>query len=83
MNQLITKNKNEKNEQIKISDTIKLYFKIINFFQNVSLAKDRYNIKLDFKNLIFLYYYNRQFAKKKLTIFRFYQQRKVFKRSTN
>ena len=47
-----------------MSDTIKSYFKTISFFQNVSLAKDCYNIKLDFENFVSFYYYDRQFAKK-------------------
>ena len=63
-NQSTAEDKNEKSEQIKMSDSMKSYFKIISFFQNVSLAKDCYNIKLDFENFVFLYYYNRQFAKK-------------------
>ena len=62
--QSTAKYKNEKSEQIKMSNTMKLYFKAINFFQNVSLMKDCYNIKLDFKNFVFFYYYDRQFAKK-------------------
>ena len=64
INQSTTKDKNEKSEQIKMSNTMKSYFKIISFFQNVSLTKDRYNIKLDFENSVFFYYYDRQFAKK-------------------
>ena len=40
-NQSTAKNKNEKSEQIKMSNTMKSYFKTINFFQNVSLIKDR------------------------------------------
>ena len=70
-NQLITENKNEKSKQIKVLDTIKLYSKTISFFQNVLLTKDRYNIKLDFENFIFLYYYDRQFVKKDLQYFVF------------
>ena len=75
-NQLTTENKNEKSEQIKMSDTIKSYFKIINFFQNVSLAKDRYNIKLNFGNFVFFYYYDRQFAKKNQQYFIFINKEK-------
>ena len=48
-NQSTAKNKNEESEQIKMSDTMKSYLKTISFFQNVSLAKDRYNIKLNFE----------------------------------
>ena len=57
-NQLTAKNKNKESKQIKMLDTMKSYFKTINFFQNVSLAKDCYNIRLDFENSIFLYYYD-------------------------
>ena len=64
INQSITKNENKESEQIKMSDTIKLYFKTISFFQNVSSIKDYYNIRLDFENLLSLYYYDRQFVKK-------------------
>ena len=71
-NQSVVENKNEKSKQIKMSNTMKSYFKTINFFQNVLLAKNRYNIRLNFENSVFLYYYDRQFAKKKSAIFRFY-----------
>ena len=56
INQSTTKNQNEKSEQKKISDTMKSYFKIIKFFQNVCLVKDRYSIKLNSKNSVFLCY---------------------------
>ena len=63
-NQSTAKNKNKENEQIKMLNTIKSYFKAISFFQNISLTKNYYNIKLNFENFVFFYYYNRQFAKK-------------------
>ena len=78
-NQLTTKNRNEKNEQIKMSDTMKLYFKTISFFQNVSLIKDRYNIKLNVENFISFYYYDRQFAKKNQQYFVFINKEKFLK----
>ena len=62
-----------------MSDTMKSYFKIISFFQNVSLAKDRYNIKLDFENSVFLYYYDRQFAKKNQQYLVFINKEKFLK----
>ena len=52
-NQSTTENKNEKSEQIKMSNTMKLYFKTISFFQNVLLTKNRYNIKFNFENFVF------------------------------
>ena len=58
---------------------MKSYFKIINFFQNVSLAKDRYNIKLNFENLVFFYYYDRQFAKKNQQYLVFINKEKFLK----
>ena len=78
-NQLITKDKNEKSEQIEMSDTMKSYFKAINFFQNVSLIKDRYNIKLNFENSVSLYYYDQQFAKKNQQYFVFINKEKFLK----
>ena len=58
---------------------MKSYFKIISFFQNVSLAKNRYNIKLDFENFVSFYYYNRQFAKKNQQYFVFINKEKFLK----
>ena len=80
-NQSTTKNKNEENEQIKMSNTMKSYFKAINFFQNVSLTKDRYNIKLDFENSVSLYYYDRQFAKKNQQYLVFINKEKFLKKA--
>ena len=60
---------------------MKSYFKTINFFQNVSLAKNRYNIKLDFENSVFLYYYDRQFAKKNQRYFVFINKEKFLKKA--
>ena len=79
INQSTTENKNEQNEQIKISNTMKSYFKTISFFQNVSLAKDRYNIRLDFKNFVSFYYYDQQFAKKNQQYFVFINKEKFLK----
>ena len=78
-NQSTAKDKNEKSEQIKMSNTMKLYFKTISFFQNVLLTKNRYNIKLNFENFIFLYYYDRQFAKKNQQYFVFINKEKFLK----
>ena len=62
-----------------MSDMMKSYFKTINFFQNVSLTKDCYNIKLNFENFVFLYYYNRQFAKKDQQYLVFINKKKFLK----
>ena len=78
-NQSTTKDKNEENEQTKMSNTMKSYFKTISFFQNVLLTKNRYNIKLDFENSVFLYYYDRQFAKKNQQYFVFINKEKFLK----
>ena len=64
-----------------MSDTMKSYFKTINFFQNVSLAKNFYNIKLDFENSISLYYYDRQFVKKKQQYFVFINKEKFLNKT--
>ena len=58
---------------------MKLYCKIISVFQNVSLTKDRYNIKLDSENFVFLYYYDRQFAKKNQQYLVFINKEKFLK----
>ena len=60
---------------------MKLYFKAISFFQNVSLTKNRYNIKLDFENFISFYYYNRQFAKKNQQYLVFINKEKFLKKA--
>ena len=78
-NQSTAKNKNEESEQIKMSDTMKSYFKTISFFQNVSLAKNCYNIKLDFENSVSFYYYDRQFAKKNQQYLVFINKKKFLK----
>ena len=57
---------------------MKSYFKAISFFQNVSLAKNRYNIKLDFENSV-SHYYDRQFAKKNQQYFVFINKEKFLK----
>ena len=58
---------------------MKLYFKVISFFQNILLTKDCYSIKLDFENSVFLYYYDRQFAKKNQQYFVFINKKKFLK----
>ena len=58
---------------------MKSYFKAISFFQNISLTKNRYNIRLNFENFIFLYYYDRQFAKKNQQYFVFINKEKFLK----
>ena len=58
---------------------IKLYFKAINFFQNVLLIKHCYNIKLNIENLVSLYYYNQQFVKKDQQYFVFINREKFLK----
>ena len=60
---------------------MKSYFKIISFFQNVSLTKDRYNIKFDFENFVSFYYYNRQFAKKNQQYFIFINKEKFLEKA--
>ena len=80
-NQSTAKNKNEKSEQIKMSNTMKSYFKTISFFQNISLTKDRYNIKLDFENSVSLYSYDRQFAKKNQQYFVFINKEKFLEKA--
>ena len=80
-NQSTTKDKNEESEQIEMSNTMKSYFKTISFFQNVSLTKNRYNIRLDFENSVFLYYYDRQFAKKNQQYFVFINKEKFLKKA--
>ena len=60
---------------------MKSYLKTISFFQNVSLAKNRYNIKLNFENFIFLYYYDRQFAKKNEQYFVFINKKNFLKKA--
>ena len=62
-----------------MSDTMKLYFKTISFFQNVLLTKDRYNIKLNFENSVSFYYYDRQFAKENQQYLVFINKKKFFK----
>ena len=59
---------------------MKSYFKTINFFQNILLAKDYYNIKHNFENLISFYYYDRQFAKKNQQYFVFINKEKFLKK---
>ena len=83
MNQSIADDKNEKEKSIKISDTsvlrsdtIMFYFKTINFFQTFSKAKDRYNIKINKKNFVFLYFRDRQFFEKDLKQFVFVNKKK-------
>ena len=78
-NQSTTKDKNKESEQIKILNTMKSYFKTIKIFQNISLAKKRYNIKLNFENFVFFYYYDRQFAKKNQQYFDFINKEKFLK----
>ena len=58
---------------------MKLYFKTISFFQNVSLTKNCYNIRLDFENSISFYYYDRQFIKKNQQYFVFINKEKFLK----
>ena len=58
---------------------MKSYFKTINFFQNVLLAKDCYNIKFYFENFVSLYYYDRQFVKKDQQYFVFINKEKFLK----
>ena len=60
---------------------MKSYFKAISFFQNILLTKDRYNIKLDFKNSVFLDYYDRQFAKKNQQYFVFINKEKFLEKA--
>ena len=80
-NQSTTEDKNEKSEQIKMLNTMKSYFKTISFFQNVSLANNRYSIRLDFENFISFYYYNRQFAKKNQQYLVFINKEKFLKKA--
>ena len=64
-----------------MSDMMKSYFKTISFFQNISLTKNRYNIRFNFENFIFFYYYDRQFAKKNQQYFVFINKKKFLEKA--
>ena len=85
-NQSIANDRNEKKKLIKIfdtsilrSDTIMSYFKMINFFQMFLKAKNRYNIKININDFVFLYFRDRQFFEKNLKQFVFVNKEKFLK----
>ena len=62
------------------SNTIIFYFKTINFFQAFSKAKDRYNVKINKKNFVFLDFRDPQFFEKDLKQFIFVNKKKFLQK---
>ena len=60
IDQLIEENEDEKSETKK-SNTIMLFSKKFIFFQKFKQAKNRFSIKINTENLVFLHFYDRKF----------------------